>query len=88
MTRETAKWNYEHANNNGELWQVYGRCSSAKYHAMDHCKNLQAELNGFDGRITSYNTFQFSYAFQFVDQDSGVIKLMYITKEHNRVFDY
>lgn len=67
-----------------ELWHVYGRCSQAKYNAMDYCKNLMYEKSGYDGRITSYNTFRFSYAFRFIE--NGIEHLMYITHDHNRQF--
>lgn len=87
MTRETARFNYDNAKYK-ELWQCYGRCSNAKYKAMEYCKRLQHEKRGYDGRITSFNTFQFSYAFQFVEPDTGAIKLMYITKAHDREFYY
>ena len=86
MTRKQAIWNYDSADNFGDLFDVYGTCSAAKRYAMDYCKRLQRERNGYDGRITSHNTFQFSYGFRFLED--GIEKLMYITKAHDRVFDY
>lgn len=68
-----------------DLSQVYGRYSYAKEQAMHYCHRLQAELNGYDGRICSANTFQFSYAFRYTDVD-GQECLCYITKAHDRRF--
>ena len=36
-----------------DLWEVYGRCSSAKRAAMQNCRKLQEELDGWGGRICS-----------------------------------
>ena len=68
-----------------DLWQVYGRYSRAKAEAMARCRQLQYELGGFDGRICSANSFNFSYAFLYENCD-GDICLCYITKEHVRRF--
>ena len=86
MTKATANQNYDRAKYS-ELWQVYGRYSHAKENAMDYCKRSMRKRNGYGGKITSWNSFQFSYAFEFIDQDTGVIKLMYITRDYDRVFD-
>ena len=69
-----------------ELSEVYGRYSTAKAQAMQYCKELQSNLNGFSGRICSANTFQFSYAFRYVNE-SGRDCLAYITRDHNRYFE-
>ena len=68
-----------------DLWQVYGTFSESKSRAMDYCKELQYQMNGFGGRICSANTFQFTYAFQYIDAD-GDSCLCYITKAHNKMF--
>ncbi len=69
-----------------ELHDVYGRCSYAKEKAMQDCKELQYNMNGYDGRICSANSFQFTYAFQYVNE-SGKHCLAYITAAHNRYFE-
>ena len=69
-----------------ELWEVYGTHSRAKDEAMQYCRELQYNMNGFDGRICSANTFQFTYAFQYVNE-SGKNCLAYITRDHNRFFE-
>ena len=68
-----------------ELHQVYGSYSAAKAEAMNYCKRLQNELGGWDGRICSANTFQFTYAFQYKD-GAGDVCLCYITKSADRKF--
>ena len=68
-----------------DLYQVYGRYSHAKEQAMQYCRRLQAEANGYDGRICSANSFQFSYAFRYEDAN-GQECLCYITKAHDRRF--
>ena len=60
-----------------ELWQVYGTYSRAKAEAMEYCKNLQYELNGYDGRITGASNYFFSYAFKY--RKDGKAWMMYIT---------
>lgn len=68
-----------------ELWQVYGRHSAAKDEAMQYCRRLQSEMEGYDGRICSANTFSFTYAFRYKDAD-GQECLCYITKAQDRRF--
>lgn len=77
--------NYIHSTTTN-LSDVYGRYSHAKEEAMNYCKRLQHEMKGFDGRICSANTYSFSYAFQYINDD-GVVCLCYITKAHNRKFE-
>ena len=69
-----------------ELSEVYGRYSAAKAQAMEYCKEMQHNMNGYDGRICSANTFQFTYAFKYVNE-SGRNCLAYITRDHNRYFE-
>lgn len=71
-------WSYEHADNSGRLEEVYQSYSAAKARAYRYCLELKEKLNGFDARITGANTFFFSYAFQYCDED-GVLHLAYIT---------
>ena len=63
-----------------ELSDVYGRYSAAKVRAMQYCKELKYNMHG------SANTFQFTYAFQYVNE-SGKHCLAYITRDHNRFFE-
>lgn len=68
-----------------DLWEVYGRCSSAKRAAMQNCRKLQEELDGWGGRICSASCYLFSYAFLYKDED-GDICLCYVTKSHVHQF--
>lgn len=45
---------------NTELWQVYGRYSTAKANAMDWCKNKMKNMGGHDMRIISANGWRFT----------------------------
>ena len=76
---------YERADNSGELYQVYGRFSSAKREALDYCKSVRAQLDGYDPRIPSANSFIFTYAFRYIDED-GDEALAYITPNYDRFF--
>ena len=64
-----------------ELWQVYDRVSKKKRAAMDTCKELQYQLSGLNGVITSHSSYVFSYAFMFIENDAPY--LMYITRDNN-----
>ena len=86
MTKEqNTLWNNYQRATARELHQVYSRCSQAKRDAMDRCRRIQAELEGYDGRICSANSWQFSYAFQY-DDEVGDVCLCYITKDRVRKF--
>ena len=75
---------YEYANNNGELWSVYGSFSRAKASAMDYCKSLQHKLDGYGGKICSHNGWIFTYGFKY-DADDGA-HLVYITPSYDYDF--
>ena len=55
------------------LDDCYQNYSSAKQNAFDYCINKQNKMNGSDGRILSYNTFVFTYAFMTDDNKLIVI---------------
>ena len=70
-----------------ELWHVYGTCSQNKIRAFDDCRKLMAEYDGRDLRILSHNTFMFTAAFSFMNQETGEAMIMYITpSKHKAVF--
>ena len=58
-------------NEGTELWQVYGRCSVQKEVAMENCRRRYAEDDGYDFRIISHNTFQFSVAWNYINRETG-----------------
>ena len=68
------------------LYDVYGTYSAAKARGYAYCRELQYNMGGYDGRICSANTFQFTYAFQYVNE-TGKKCLAYITARHNRFFE-
>ena len=70
------------------LSQVYAKASPAKWKAFNYCKKKQSELDGFNFRITGFNSFMFTAAFQFIDKETGVLRLYYITKDYDYVCDY
>ena len=55
------------------LDDCYNNYSYAKENAYDYCINKQSKMNGYDGRILSYNTFVFTYAFMTDDNKLIVI---------------
>lgn len=70
-----------------ELAQVYGKFSQAKQNGLDYCKSLQKKLNGHDGTIVSNNCFQFTYAFEYEDAETGVCMMCYCTADNDYMFE-
>ena len=61
------------------LRDVYSSWSDDKEKAYRRCIQMKVDMNGYDFRIISANTWQFSCGFLYRDGD-GVEHLMYITK--------
>ena len=59
--------------NRYHLDDCYNNYSYAKENAFDYCINKQNKMNGYDGRILTYNTFVFTYAFMTDDNKLIVI---------------
>ena len=78
------KQNYDRATAR-ELWQVYDSFSRKKARALDHCREAQYMLNGYDGRICSACCNFFTYAFRYRDAE-GKERLQYHT--HANVYDF
>ena len=72
---------YIKTNNNGELWSVYESFSQAKRNALAYCKDLQADCEGYHGRIVSKCTSYFTYGFIF--ERMGQAYFAIITPAHN-----
>lgn len=70
-----------------DLQHFYGRYSYAKEKAMEYCKDLMFELDGYGGAIINHNTFIFTYGFYYdkVDDETGEVyqNFCYITPSHN-----
>ena len=67
-----------------ELYQVYKSFSTRKIEALDGCKRLQYQLNGYAGTIVRAASYYFSYAFKF--DLKGETWLCYCTHENNYKF--
>ena len=67
--------------NTYELYQAYGRCSSAKLKAWDYCKELMWDFHGHGLKIISHNGYQFTAGFMF--EYEGKEMFMYISKTHD-----
>lgn len=64
-----------------ELYDVYGRYSSAKAKAWDYCKELMYKFNGYGLKVISANGYQFTAGFMF--EEDGKTMFMYISKSHD-----
>lgn len=67
------------------LYDAYKGFSKAKRDAWKRCEKLMEEYGGYGLKIIGANTHFFSVGFMF--KDNGEEKLMYITRENNRVID-
>lgn len=65
------------------LSDCYNNYSYAKEKAYNYCKDLQAQYNGYNFMIISYNTMQFSAGFYYIDNDNKH-HFVYITKSYDR----
>lgn len=87
--QRTAKAAAEHAYNNRgwtyrNIWDAYEKPSYAKEKAWHYCRELCADMGGFDLLILSRNTFQFSAVFKFTDDETGELCYAYITRDYDR----
>lgn len=85
IARENAAFAYAHRGYTySDIWEAYDRPSVYKVRAWEYCKQLCADLGGFDMLIASRNTFQFSVCFKFYDQETGALSYAYITRDYDR----
>lgn len=78
-------YNYNRANNDGNLYDVYKNNSCKKYLAIMRCKDICNYYNGKEPKITSYNTFVFTYA--FITEQDGKKQLVYITPNNDYIIE-
>ena len=71
-----------------ELYKAYGRCSAEKMRAWEHCKKLCHDYNGWGLKVLGANCYQFSAGFLFTDEETGVRRIMKITKSGHTAYDY
>ncbi len=69
-----------------DLGECYSRASEAKYNAMQRCRRLMVELDGWGIRILSYNVYSFTVGFYFNDKETDSKCFAYITKDSDRFF--
>ena len=65
------------------LWECYNNYSPRKSEAMEYCKRLMHELNGWGLRIVSYNCNVFTVGFLFMNEDDEKC-FAYITRDYDR----
>lgn len=66
------------------LWECYGNYSRAKENAYNWCMEKCAKMNGISPRICTWNTSNFTFAFQFVKD--GKLWLDYETSHNSYQF--
>lgn len=82
---------YNYARRTGHtdnLYSVYNNFSQAKYNALEYCKRIQREYNGYNACVVNGNSFHFTYAFEYVEENTGCVKLMYITHTEEYTMDF
>lgn len=83
QAQEKMLWNYKRSTAK-ELWHVYGTWSAEKAQAFQNCNVDRMNLDGYDARICSANSWQFTYAFRYMLD--GVEHLRYHTARN--VYDF
>ena len=61
------------------LREIYGRFSEAKRRAYDWCMQDMRDHDGFAPRVIKGNCMAFSFAYQYVNQETGELMLCYHT---------
>lgn len=79
-----SNYNYAMKKDNYSLDCVYGSYSVFKAQAERYCRELCRKYNGYDFRIASYNTMQFTVTFKFIEPVTGEIMIAYITRSYNK----
>ena len=87
MTREDMREAYR-SSGCDDIWRAYTRPSEKKFRAYQHCLELQALMDGYDGRITRANSYRFSFAFRYMNKEDGKEHLFYITRANQYDFIY
>lgn len=57
------------------VYEVYKNPSAEKVNAERAIMSEMYRESGFDYRVISHNVFQFTAAYQYMDRETGVIKL-------------
>lgn len=70
---------------NSDLYRLedcYDNHSYAKQGAYNYCIGLVNKYNGFAPKIIGYNCMNFSFGFEYIDEDG--LHFVYITKDYDR----
>lgn len=73
--------------NDYSLFDAYENVSRAKFRAWEHCEVLCKEYEGWDLKIISRNSFQFTAGFEFTNPETGAVSLFIITKSDEFAFE-
>ena len=73
--------------NDYSLFDAYENVSRAKYRAWEHCEALCKEHDGWDLKVISHNSFQFTAGFEFENPETGAVSLCIITKSDEFAFE-
>lgn len=84
---EALKHAYENARYDS-VFRAYGRPSDAKINAESWCIHKMKNMNGWDYRILSYNTFNFTCGWLVENPETGVLQLCVETARNSYRFDY
>lgn len=82
--------NFQHAymrSNDYSLFDAYKNVSREKFRAWEHCEVLCKENDGWDLKVISYNSFQFTAGFEFTNPETGAVSLCIITKSDEFAFE-
>ena len=74
---------YKNSRYSDNLYDCYTKPSYAKFNAMEYCKKLCNQYNGYNLKIIGYNCMQFSVGFECM-QDNELC-FVYITKSYDRI---
>ena len=77
--------NHRHAIHH-TIWDAYDRPSYAKEKAYEWCVEKAQSKGAFEWSIPTHNTFNFTFAFLYVDKETGEIRMGYET--HANSFDF
>ena len=69
------------------LFDAYDNVSKAKWKAWEHCEAVCKEHDGWDLKVISHNSFQFTAGFEFENPATGAIALYIITKSDEFAFE-
>lgn len=82
MTKEQERiYNIYKASKYYNLSDVYARPSTSKIQAYDKCLMEMCEMDGYEMRILTFNTFQFTCAYRYDESRNGLLitHLVYFT---------